>query len=197
VPRSLETAQGNLTAHLHSGLDLTDVLAVSSTTDSSAGDSRVVTQNSTQLQATPVRRLTLSIGSRFYHAGPGVFRTATRARTATVDGRLRLGGGLELSASHTRSGLLPHNDAHTSSTVLGLRWNPSSRLQLSGTYSRTGSSVSGADVGFLRGGEFASGRILVGVTRTVTVIVGASVTDPDSDSRSKQFDALVSKRFGR
>ncbi|MBI5710476.1 MAG: hypothetical protein HZC42_09265 [Candidatus Eisenbacteria bacterium] len=196
-PYSVESWHSGARARLREGLELTDDLVITANGDTAALDTRVVTQNSLGLQATPLRSLTVALYDRRYHAGPSLLGTSADSRTLALDVRWRVVPSLELTTNASRTGLLPANDPRTSTVALGLRWNPSARFQFAGNYTRTGGSSRLADAALISGREFLTGRVLAGLSRTVTLSAGTSVADPGRASRSSQLDALLTKSFGR
>ncbi len=196
-PYSVESWHSGVRARLRQGLELTEDLVISANGDTAARDTRVVSQNSLGLQATPLRSLTVALYDRRYHAGPSLFGTSADSRTFALDVRWRVVPSLEVTTNASRTGLLPNNDPRTSSVVAGLRWSPSARFQFAGTYSRTGGTSRLADASLISGREFFTGRVLAGLSRTVTLSAGTSVANPGQTSQSRQVDALLTKSFGR
>ena len=194
---SVESARTGSRFKIRQGLDANADLQVTSTGDTAARGARVVAQAGAGVAALPLRSLALSFSERRYRSGPGLDRVTANSRATTWDVRWRPVRGLEADLNVSRTGALPRNDPRVTTTQWTLRWEPSRQLQLAGNLSRSGQSRQSGFADQLRGREVAGGRLLAGLWRSLTLNAGVNVAEPGRAGESRQYDAALTKTFGR
>ena len=194
---SVESFRVGSRFHLATGLDLDADLQATANGDTAARDSRVVTQGSFGVQATPLRSISLRYSARSYRVGPGLFRAAGDARSSTLDLRWRPLATLEMAGSLSRSGTLAHGGPRLASRQANLSWRPGPMLQFSGNYARSDQRATGGSAEQITGREILGARVQAGLGRRLTLNAGINQADPGGRSASRQYDAAVTRSFGR
>jgi len=193
---SIETAHGGARLDLVRRTTLELDLLLTETSDAAARAARYVAQSSAGLKGSPLRSLTITLSARRYHAGPALFDGASESRSLGLNVRLRPAPKLDLAADVSSSGSLPHNDPHLRTTRVNATWNASSRLRLSGYFTRSDRTQSIAAANALSGQEIVGARVLAALGRTLNLNAGMNVAEPRGATRSQQGDASLTWSFG-
>ena len=149
------------------------------------------------VSAHPVKSLGLNLTQSGYQAGSSLFRTTSRSRSRSLDLTWRPRRTLDVRAGLGESGAQPNNRPRTTNERVDLRWLPSAALQLTGSYTHSSSPQTGAGTAQLVGHESFASRLTAALGRTTTMSAGVAITDPGVTQQSRQYDASVTKSFGR
>ena len=163
--------------------------------DAAVGAGRWATDGSISLTASPVRKLQLTAGMRSARSGPSLVHPSSGARSRGLDVRWFPSAAVDFSGNMTQS--LASGGSGVGSTTrsarLGLR--PGTRVQLSGSYSRSDQTSQIAGASQLRGREVFSTQLSLTVTRTISVGANLNLVDPHGQNFSRQYDLNVTKDF--
>lgn len=193
----VETAHAGSRFHLRPGLDLLADLQVTANGDTAARGQRIVTQGSWAVNATPLRTISVRYSESSYRAGAGLFRAASNGRTRTAEVRWKPVPALDMLATRSVSGTLPRNDPRLTTSQVTLRWSVAGRTQLTSSYTNSSSTIASSVAENLSGREVWTTRLLTGIGRSVTLDTGFSVAQPGGSNEARQFDAAITRRFGR
>jgi hypothetical protein len=198
APYSLETYRAGTRMNLRKDLEVRLDYTVGTTSDTVVRDLRATRQATASVQATPRRSLTVTATTHAYQAGRGLFLTSADSRASSLDLRWRVVPGLDVSATVSRAGALPHNDPRSRTQLYSLSWAPNRAFQLWTTYSRSNQTRRDASSNsLLTGHDIFTARLLANLARTWNVSAGYNVADRGRPDQSRQVDAAVTKRFGR
>jgi hypothetical protein len=182
---------------LRRGLTLSADGQLSTTNVPSISGERLVATTSLAIITHPIRALDLSATQGSYAAGPRLGQATSRSRSRSLDATLRAARSVWLQAGVSEVGAQPNNQPRIGSQRCELRWQPSGAMSLSTVYTHSSSPQTGAFSSQLQGHESVASRWSAAVGRSVQVGAGFAVTDPGASSESRQYDATVTKTFGR
>ncbi|MGE5178812.1 MAG: hypothetical protein ACM3PF_06960 [Bacteroidota bacterium] len=193
--RPIDTYQANTIMRLARGLDLTANSQVSVTdasgralADSIGRNSRVVSQGSIAVTATPLRRITAVWSLQGYRSGPGLWRPASTSRSGSLDLRWTPVATLDLNGSVQRTRGLRRGDPTVTSWRGTGQWTPSRNLELSGTYLRSQQPRGEAGADLPAGLETWSARALVGFSNDLRLQALWSIVDPGRTTRATRIE---------
>ena len=193
--------QDNLSARtrfaVRKGLELNADWQLSVSGVAGARGERDVTTATVGFSAHPVRTLDVSGATGSYAAGPSLGRADSRARTRSLSGQWRPRRTLAIQAGISQTGAQPNNRPRTDTQRYDVRWQPTASLQLSTVYTRSNVAQTGAYTTQLTGQESVASRLSLGLGRSVVVSGGFSISDPGAARESRQYDASVTRTFGR
>jgi hypothetical protein len=121
----------------------------------------------------------------------------TAARTWSLDVRMRPLPSFDLSGAWTRTGPRIGTEASTTTRQAAATWRAGSRLQVSGTYSRSDQSLVVSGSSRLTGQEVYGARVATSVGRSITLKAATYQIDPRGENASRQWDFGLTKVFGR
>jgi hypothetical protein len=165
--------------------------------DSAARGARVVLQPSAGVTASPLRGLYADYSWRVYRAGPTLGRSTSHAVSDRLELRWRPRPTLELTGGLGHTGALPRNQPRAVTRQLTLRWTPSARFQATGSYVKSTQTQSFAAAEQLSGQELVTTRLLAGLSRSLTLNAGYSLTNRHRPTQASQVDAMMTWTFGR
>jgi hypothetical protein len=111
--------------------------------------------------------------------------------------KTRPSSSLDLSGSFSRSGPRIGLEPRTTTGQLAMGWRVGSRLQLSGTYTRSDRTSLFTSSVPASGQEALGLRAAMQASRTLTIRAGLYQVDPRGHHVSRQWDAGMNKVFGR
>jgi len=193
---SVESAHGGVRAGVVQRLTLDLDLLLTATDDLAAREARYVVQSSANLQGSPLRSLTVTLSARRYQTGPYLFNGANESRSTALTVRLHPVPSLDLLADVSHTGSLPHNDPRLRTSRVTATWSASSKLQVSGYYTRSDRTQNIAAANALSGQEIVGSRLLATLSRSLSLNAGVNVAEPRGESRSQQADASLTWSFG-
>jgi hypothetical protein len=194
---NLETVQLNSQLRLIRGLSADANLQVSSQSDSAAHAEHSTRDLSLRVQAAPLRSLSIGLAERHFQVGSGLTVASGRSRTTTLDARWVPVRSVEVIGSHGVSGTLPDNRPRVTTDMANLRLSLASKLQLTGTWSRSAETRADASANPLSGREIATARMVAALSGSLSVNAGFSVAERGTPRESRQYDAAVVMGFRR
>jgi len=193
-----QTAYGALAWRVRQGIELRGDAQASANGDSTIGTSDVSSYTSVSVRLEPLRSFSFGYGTRNYRIGPALFDATGSARTHTMDLRWQPLPAVELSGARSISGAMPHDDPKLTTTSWILRLRPGAALQAWASLTRTDDRRRGAAVAEgLIGREIVTMRLIATLGRDMTLIGGMSIANRHRADEGRQYDASVTKRFGR
>ena len=194
---SIETVRGGSTLRLARALDLASDAGAIWNSSSVDRDQRLATDAGARIQATPLRSLTLAGFVRAQGVGAGLGSLGRRTQAVGLDGTWRPVQTLECSGnwSESRASARTGIQSARSATV---RWLPSARLQVTGTWTRTSQSVATTTPDQLVGTEVRGLRLVSALGRRLALSAGYTEADPGAERReNRQADATLTWNLGR
>jgi hypothetical protein len=202
--RPIDTYQASTTMRLAHGLDLSANSQVSVTdpsgraqADSIGRNSRVVSQGSILVTATPLRRITGVVSFQAYRSGPGLARAASSSRSSAFDLRWRPANTLDLTGSLQRTRGLRRNDPTLTNWRVTSQWTPSRNFQVDGTYLRSDQPRGEAASDLPAGRETWSTRALIGFSNDFRLQALWSLVDPGLPTRATRLELGVTLALRR
>jgi hypothetical protein len=194
---AVEGLQVGSRLRLSRGLDLNLDGRVTANGDTAARDQRWVGDATARMVASPLRTLGVGLFVRGYRSGPGLGSAYSRTQSTGTDLRWKPVTTLEMLGTYSVSGALPDNRPRVSTRTATVRWVPSSRLQVSGDWSRSDQQRTDVTANLLSGREFAGLRTVAALTKRLTLNSGATVAERHTPRESWQYDAALTLSFGR
>jgi len=196
-PVSIETFRVGSVFRASRDFQLGADLSASFNSSASQGVGPVATEVALTVAASPLKSVQLTAGSRDSRAGPGLFRpgTATGIRSLNLRWlpmrRIDFSGAID----HSRSGSGGRSGTTTRRATLDLQ--PGARLRLSATYSRSDQAIQQSGTSQLTGQEVYGAQLSLRLGRSATLRADTYQVDPRGRNFSRQFDAGLTKTFGR
>jgi hypothetical protein len=150
-----------------------------------------------RLQCTPLRTIQLSSSVRNMRSGPGIFRPVSVARGFSADVNWRPEPRLQIVGQYGNSASVPSTGSRTSTRSAAVRFEPSSRWQWYGSWTRSDQSVFVTSAGQLSSREVVSGRMQYAPTRRLAASAAVSYNDPGKVLESRRIDLVFTWSFGR
>jgi hypothetical protein len=193
----VETARAGSSFLLARGLTATADIQMTANGDTAARESRVVLQPTAGVVATPLRGIHLEYSWRVYRSGPSLGRAASHSVSDRLEVRWQPRAALDVTGSLGHTGALPQNRPQAVTRQVTVRWVPSTRFQATGTYVKSTQNSSFAAADLLSGQELISTRLLAGLSRSLTLNTGYSLTNRNRPTQASQVDAMLTWTFGR
>ncbi|MBI5836553.1 MAG: hypothetical protein HZB25_04850 [Candidatus Eisenbacteria bacterium] len=193
----VSTARAGSTFGLADGLELLADLQASSNGDTAARDTRVISQGSLSLRATPLRPIQVVVSGRLYHGGPGLLENTVRSSTGMLEVHWTPWPTFRVNWSYTQTGALPRGDPRVSTTMVNLDWKPGRTLEAAVFYTSSNQSRTTSNIQSLTGRENLGARLLAALSPSTRLIVGVSAVDPYRSTRSRAMEVTFTKSFGR
>lgn len=200
--RPIDTYQASTAMRLARGLDLNANSQVSVTdatgraqADSIGRNSRVVSQGSVMMTATPLRRITAVYSLQGYRSGASLGRAASSSRSTAFDLRWTPATALDLTGSIQRTRGLRRGDPTLTSWRGTGQWTPSRSFQVDATYLRSDRPRGEADLP--AGRETWSTRALIGFSSDFRLQALWSLVDPGLPTRSTRLELGVTLALRR
>ena len=194
---TLDNVAGRSQFELRHGLTLTTDGQLSFGSVASATGERTVATASVGVITHPFRAFDLSASQGSYRAGPRLAHATSRSRTQSLDLSWRPVRSVAFQAGLSQAGAQPNNRPRTSTGRYELRWQPSGGMSLATVYTRSNSQQTGAFSSQITGHESLAARLSALLGRSTQLSAGFAVTDPGASSSSRQYDASITKTFGR
>jgi hypothetical protein len=175
------------------GVDLSTSLSPNAT----IGTGRVLTEAAFSVAASPLRSVKLNGASRISRAGPGFLHPVAASGNRSLELRWIPGRRLDFSAAIDRSQFGGTGQPGTRTRRAGLNLQPGARTRLSATYSRSDQAVQQSGTSQLVGREIYTAEISLGLGRGWTLRGNAYQVDPHGRNAAREYDAGVTKTFGR
>lgn len=202
--RPIDTYQASTTMRLAHGLDLAANGQVSVTdpsgraqADSIGRNSRVVSQGSLLVTATPLRRITGVVSLQGYRSGPGLARSASSSRSNSFDLRWRPVDTIDLTGALQRSRGLRRGDPTLTIWRGTAQWTPSRNFQVDGAYLRSDQPRGEASAELPAGRETWSTRALVGFSNDFRLQALWSLVDAGLPTRATRLELGVTLALRR
>jgi hypothetical protein len=196
-PTSTETMRGGSVFRGSRDFLLGVDLSMSLSPDATIGTGRVLTEAALNLQASPLRSLRFIGASRLSRAGPGLLHPVAVSGNRSLELRWIPGRKVDLSAGIDQSQWGGTGTPGTRTRRARLNLQPGARTRLSASYTRSDQAVQQSGTSQLVGREIYSGELNVGLGRGWTLRGNAYQVDPHGRNSSRQYDAGVTKTFGR
>jgi hypothetical protein len=170
---------------------------LSATNTPAASGERLATTTSVGIITHPFRMLDFSLTEGSYAAGPRLGLAITHSRSSTLDATLHPARTFWLQAGLSEVGVQPNNRPQIGSRRYELRWQPSGVMSLSTVYTQSTSAQTGTFSSQIQGHDSIAARWSAAVGRSVQLGAGFTATDPGASTESRQYDASLTKAFGR
>ncbi len=179
------------------GLEANVDASVTANGDTGVRDSRVVSDASGRLRATPLRSLNVGLSARIYRSGPTLADGNSRARSILWDVRWRVVPTLELTGSSSITGVLPNDRPRNTTRLAGARWNPFARVQLAADWSKSDQSRTDSSAQPVSGREIASAHLLALLSRSLQLDASGSIADRGTARENRQMNVSLTWALGR
>ena len=204
-PRRVDTFGTRTAMRLWTGMDVTGGIAatINDRLRIAPGDSiarpqlgRIVTQTNAGANATPLRGITLGYGYSLYRAGESLTGRANASNTQAWTALWSPARNIRIDGNRSSSkGLGPSGQRFVTSRA-NAQWDVSSTLQLSGSYTQSGSPRRASIVQYISARRLVSVRALAALARDLQANVGVNWVDPGTGQAVRQIDASITQRFG-
>jgi hypothetical protein len=197
LPVSTETVRAGSVFRGGRDFQLGADLSTSLNPNASLGTGRVVTEAAFNLAAAPVRSLRLTAASRISRAGPGFLRPVANSGNRSLELRWLPERRVDLAAGIDQSRWGGTGQPGTRTRRARLNLQPGARTRLSASYTRSDQAVQQSGTNQLVGREIYSAEFSAGFGTGWTLRGNAYQVDPHGRNSSREYDAGLTKTFGR